>query len=319
MNGTTNFLVKFTGATSGGNSLATDNGTGIGINVASATYPLQASGASTTTGLFTNTSGGGIGVYGLNSAASGTSAGVGVVGSSGQNNANAAGVWGQNTHVSGTGIIGFGNNDPGATLSAGSGGAFNGVTTGVYARNSSFGVSQAVYSENAGVAVRVNYWSGTTQFKINGAGTVSTVVTDPTHPAQKITLYAPESPEILFTDYGTGHLRNGRAHVELDPRFSGNVTIDDRHPMRVFVQLEGDENSKGVIVTRKTATGFDVVELEHGRSNATFQWQVTANRKDEAFPNGRVSKNADARFQVALPELPQQPAKLQQLPDTRKK
>ena len=124
-------------------------------------------------------------------------------------------------------------------------------------------------------------------------------------------MYAPESPEIFFTDYGTARLRGGRAHVELDPRFSGNVTIDERHPLRVFVQLEGDENSRGVIVTRKTATGFDVVELEHGRSSATFQWQATANRADEVMGGGRISRNADARFGVAEGPLPQQPTALQ--------
>ena len=85
------------------------------------------------------------------------------------------------------------------------------------------------------------------------------------------------------------------------------------------MQLEGDENSRGVIVTKKTATGFDVVELDKGRSNATFQWQATANRKDELLPGGRLSRNADARFGVAEPDLPQQPASLQKIPDTRKK
>jgi hypothetical protein len=253
----------------------------------------------------------------VNTAPDGTAAGIGVVGITAQSQANAAGVWAQNNNATGTGLIGFGNNNPGATLLAGSGASLNGVTTGVFARNSSLGVSQSLYSDNAGAVVRVNYWSGAVQFKINGAGSVSTVVRDPTHPEQKVTLYAPESPEILFTDYGTGRLRNGRAHVELDPRFCGNVIIDERHPLRVFVQLEGDENSRGVIVTRKTATGFDVVELEQGHSNATFQWQATANRADEVLPGGRVSRNADARFGVAEGPLPQKPAALQPISGAR--
>jgi hypothetical protein len=312
--------VKFTSATTGGNSLIYDNGTSVGIGTTSPTAPFHVTGGTSITGLFQNTLGSGAALYGFNNAAAGGAAGIGVVGISQQNNANAAGVWAQNNNATGTGLIAFGNNNPGATLVDGSGGALNGITTGVFARTSSPTLSSsAVYSDNFGAIVRMNYWSGSQQFKINGAGTVSTVVKDPTNPAQKITLYAPESPEILFTDYGTGRLHNGRAHIELDPRFAGNVTIDARHPLRVFVQLEGDENSRGVIVTKKTATGFDVVELDKGRSNATFQWQATANRKDELFPGGRLSRNADARFGVAEPDLPQQPASLQKIPDTRKK
>ena len=83
MSGTTNFLVKFTGATSGGNSIASDNGTGIGIGVPSATYPLHVTGSAGVTGLISNTNAGGVGLYGVNSATNGSAAGIGVVGITG--------------------------------------------------------------------------------------------------------------------------------------------------------------------------------------------------------------------------------------------
>jgi hypothetical protein len=152
--------------------------------------------------------------------------------------------------------------------------------------------------------VRVGYFNGATFFKINGIGTVSTHVKDPTDPAgqRRITLHAPETPEIYFMDFGTGQLVNGRARVELDQRLLGNVTIDAAHPMRVFIQLEEDENTQGVVVKNKTATGFDVVEIRGGRSNLPFQWQVVVNRADEVLPSGRVSRNADVRFPEAAPD-----------------
>lgn len=53
--------------------------------------------------------------------------------------------------------------------------------------------------------------------------------------------------------------------------------------MKVFIQLEGD--CKGVYVTNKTATGFDVVELNGGNSNVKFSWQIIANRADDGDSN----------------------------------
>jgi hypothetical protein len=46
----------------------------------------------------------------------------------------------------------------------------------------------------------------------------------------------------------------------------------------VQLALTGDCN--GVCVAEKTATGFTVRELRGGTSNATFDWEVAAKRKD---------------------------------------
>jgi hypothetical protein len=58
------------------------------------------------------------------------------------------------------------------------------------------------------------------------------------------------------------------------------VIVDADSPMRVFVQLEGDCN--GVYVANKTATGFDVVELAGGTSDAPFTYRVVCTRKHYA-------------------------------------
>ncbi len=299
INGTVNRLVKFAGATTGGDSLLFDNGTSIGLGTAApgATFHVLSAAA---IGMFgQNTNGANDALLGQNTAAAGTGGGAGVVGITQQFSAAAAGVWGQNNHATGTGVVGLGNNQGSTVLTAGSGGAFVGLGTGAFARSTTAGTGQAIYTEQFTDPVRVGFFNGSTFFKINGVGTVSTNVVDVTDPSRqrRITLYAPEAPEILFEDYGSGQLVNGRAHVDLDPRFAGAVLVDARHPLRVFIQLEEDENIVGVVVKNKSARGFDVVERMGGTSNAPFQWHVVANRVDEVLPSGRISRNADARFE----------------------
>jgi hypothetical protein len=300
INGTVNFIPKFTSATSGGNSLLFDNGAGVGIGTTFPGFPLQVLGTNGSRNVdFQNSNASGDAIWGVNTAPSGVGGGSGVTGITLQANPSAAGVFAQNDNPNGTAVIGIANGTTAAVLPNGSGGSFTGYITGLYVRSQTGGAGQALYTEQFGSVVRVNYWNGGVQYKINGAGSVSTHVQDPTDPAgeRRITLHAPETPEIYFMDYGMGQLQNGRARVELDPRIVASVTIDAKHPMRVFIQLEENENTRGVVVKNKTATGFDVVEIGGGTSNQPFQWQLVANRADEVFEDGRVSRNADARFE----------------------
>lgn len=89
-------------------------------------------------------------------------------------------------------------------------------------------------------------------------------------------LYSQESPEVWFEDFGEGELVNGRAHIELDPIFLKTLTIDARHPMKVFVQLTSGEPVP-VVVTKGT-TGFDV-RVADATSNVSFDYRVVAKRK----------------------------------------
>ena len=56
--------------------------------------------------------------------------------------------------------------------------------------------------------------------------------------------------------------------------------------MKVFVQLN-DVNCKGTAVKRGT-TGFDVVELQNGTSNAAFSYRIVAKRK--GYEDRRLAK-----------------------------
>lgn len=130
-----------------------------------------------------------------------------------------------------------------------------------------------------------------TVYKIVGFGTVSTLVRD--NENKERVMVAPEAPEALFQDYGTGKLENGKSIIKIDPVLTKNIRVDEQHPMKVFVQLEG--NCKGVYVTNKTATGFEVIELDNGSSNTPFSYQIVAFRADEDR-GGNVSHYSDMRF-----------------------
>lgn len=252
-----------------------------------------------------------MGVFGYNNSVPGVSAySVGVLGSSVSTTGPTDGVYGRaasatgygvtgfNANASGTGVVGIGNNLPGNILTAGSGGAFTGLDWGAYIINTSILTSGAIYTDNGGVINRYNFYNGT-QYKINGTGTVSTTVKDVN--GKNVVMHCPESPEIYFSDYGEGQLVNGKAHIELDPIFAKNVTVNSKHPLRIYTQLEGDCN--GVYITNKTTSGFDVIELKGGASNTHFQWNVVCNAADQEVAPGKISKNADIRFEPApLPE-----------------
>jgi hypothetical protein len=140
---------------------------------------------------------------------------------------------------------------------------------------------------------------GNSNYKIIGNGTVSTVVSGITENDSKKIMFAPEAPEVLFEDYGIGQLSNGTAHITIDPIFARNILVNREHPLKVFIQLEGDCN--GVYVTNKSANSFDVRELQNGNSNVSFSWHIVANRQDE---NGTSEENSSNYSSLRFPDAP---------------
>ncbi len=209
------------------------------------------------------------------------------------------------TVATGTGLLAVGNNLAAfGSLAAGAGVAGNGQNFGVYG----VATSNAVGAVNAPARAGGYFVSGTapaqsftyvacyegggTPRKVMGNGTVNTVVKNADD--QYVLLSAPEAPENLFEDFGTGQLLNGKTHITLDPTLSRNVLVNDQHPLRVFVQLRGD--CKGVFVSNETAEGFDVTELQGGISNSRFFWTVVANRANQSFADGTNWPFAEERF-----------------------
>jgi hypothetical protein len=84
-----------------------------------------------------------------------------------------------------------------------------------------------------------------------------------------------ESPELWFEDFGAAKLEAGRTIVKLDADFAKVVELKEYH---VFVTPADD--CRGVYVCNKTATSFEVRELQGGTSNVAFSYRIVAQRKD---------------------------------------
>lgn len=230
--------------------------------------------------------------------------------------ATGAAISGYNAAAAGTGLIVAGNNPTLLQyLAVGSGGAFTGTQYGVagFATTSPLtngnnnapanGAAAAAggYFENQAGGVSKSWaYVGVTDntgvnFKVIGNGAVGTMVKNEKGEYRGMT--CPETPEVLFQDYGQGQLENGKAHIVIDNVLARNITVNEKHPLRVFIQLRGD--CKGVYVTNETANGFDVIELQGGNSNTKFFWNITANRADEVTASGAKSPYSDYRFNAA--------------------
>jgi len=204
-----------------------------------------------------------------------------------------------NSSSSGTGIVAYGNNQtPLSPLPYSCGGALFGSTYGTYARALStsgdrFGGFFVSSTASSTVYAKIAGYIGSTNYALYGNGTVQGGVAKAA--GMTYGMSCPSSPEILFTDYGTGQLINGHAYVTLDPIFSENIFVSSDHPIKVFIQLEGECN--GVFVTNKSKVGFNVTELHGGSSNVPFSYSVIANRDDLKDSSGRIiSKHVGVRF-----------------------
>lgn len=133
-----------------------------------------------------------------------------------------------------------------------------------------------------------------TDYKIIGNGTNSTIIRDKNNTPR--ILFSPEAPEILFEDYGTAKLINGTITINIDPVFSDAIFVDEEHPLKVFIQLEGDCN--GVFVSNKSAKSFTVTELANGTTNTPFSWHLVANRADSKENGVITSKHVGLRFPI---------------------
>jgi len=104
-------------------------------------------------------------------------------------------------------------------------------------------------------------------------GTKCREVSDPVH--GKLYFNAVESGHALFTDDGDGHLIDGMCSIDLDQRWLAGVTVDDTHPLRVWITFTNDPG--GAHHVRKRADGFDVIGPSG--SNAQFDWKVEARQR----------------------------------------
>ena len=182
-----------------------------------------------------------------------------------------AGLFGQGTGSTGTGVIGQGYSGGHFVGSAGDGvsggssqgnGVYGGGVTGVYGSGTSIGVNGI--GPSYGVLAQGN---------LGATGTKSAVVA--LADDRVVSLYAMESPENWFEDFGSGELKDGVGTIKLDATFA--ETISPEMGYHVFVTPNGD--CEGLYVAQKTATGFEVRELHAGKSSVAFDYRIVAKRK----------------------------------------
>jgi hypothetical protein len=88
-------------------------------------------------------------------------------------------------------------------------------------------------------------------------------------------LFAVESPQSWFEDFGRAQLTDGRVTVELDSDFSELIDTSDYH---VFLTPEGECGA--LFVGERSPRGFDVQESGETRHDVSFSYRVVARRRD---------------------------------------
>ncbi len=230
------------------------------------------------------------GVYGQNSSTSGYGVNGDAIATSGYN----VGVYGQTQSSSGYGVFGLAN----ALGSSGAGGI------GVIGINNGTNGSAGSFGALAGQGLILQGWGSnfTQVFSVDANGNLDisgnlTVAGGKSarvklQDGREVALYAVESPENWFEDFGTAQLQRGGAKVSLEPGFLQTVDATDYH---VFITPNGD--CRGLYIARKTRVGFEVRELGGGNSSIAFDYRIVAHRR--GFENVRLQD-------VHLPQGPKE-------------
>ena len=219
-------------------------------------------------GVATSTTGNPRGVYGLASAP----VGIGVFGQNGTESATGAG----NNDVVGAGVWGDGGTAGGfgvlATVDDGVAGEFE--------NNTDSKVTVEILNFNANglpfYAVTPNGFCGIdNRGDLNCTGSKNAVV--PIDGGKRIVaMSAIESPQNWFEDFGSAQLTAGSAVVAIDPDFAQTVNTATNY---MVIPVPNGE-CKGLYVTNKTPTSFEVRELGGGTSSIQFDYRMVVLRKN---------------------------------------
>ncbi len=242
---------------------------GTGLTLSGGSTGLSGSGS--TYGIY-GSSTSGDGVYGI------STYGRGVYGS-GSN----AGVYGtgvtyglQGDSTSGHAVYGFSSNGNGVRgVSTNNYGLYGSGYSGVYGAATSTngrGVEGHAASDTGNYAgLFYGNVSVLGDFTVAVGHTKSAVVDTPDYGRRA--LYAQESPENWFEDFGTGELRNGEAVVAIEPIFAETVNLDEDY--HVFVTPLGD---CALYVDEKSPTSFAVRALGGQSCSVSFDYRIVAKR-----------------------------------------
>jgi hypothetical protein len=127
-----------------------------------------------------------------------------------------------------------------------------------------------IYSDTLGTPIAV--------FRVDedgdmwAAGAKSALVDAQTYGKRK--LYALESPEVWFEDFGSDRLHNGVTEVPIEPVFAATANLEIDYQ----VYLTPVEGWASLYVTNKTPTSFEVRDAE-GKANIFFDYRIVAKRR----------------------------------------
>lgn len=229
-------------------------------------------------------------------------------------NTSAAGfstILGVNSNASGTGLISVGQAQAINGVVSGSGASIIGNSLGLFIEFNSSPVGDGIRIQNSlgdtWLVGSIILPAGTKR-KIFGPGAVSTVVKD--LDGKEVMLSCPESPENLYFDYGVATLKDGYAFIVIDPILQKNIIVDELHPIKIFIQPEGECN--GVFVKNKSISSFEVVELNNGKSNISFSYQIVATMGNQISVDDKGVEHV-FKYSDRWVKVPEKPKTLKEL------
>jgi hypothetical protein len=250
--------------------------------------------------------------------------GIGVVGESDQNYA----IFGQSNGAVGIRGVSFGSVSAGVEgVAVGSGPGVWGFTTsghavlgnsstgagGVFSSQTGYGASVTSNQGAVGVHAKANGFAfygegnlactGTGQFD-GGVVTAHRMADGSTRATASIT-----SPSSVVEDFGRARLVGGAATVELDRQFAELVSGND---YAVFLTPNGD--SKGLYVSNKSASTFEVREQQGGTTSLDFDYRIVAKRSGPTAL-ARFAELQSPPPPPATPAMPTLPRKMGRLAD----
>jgi len=206
------------------------------------------------------------------------------------------GVWGQSASTSGAGVLGL-------TL------ATTGFNSGVYGASSStsgygvYGQAYASTGTNYGVFGLTSSPSGYGVYYeggLAGTGTKSAIVETDDYGWRA--LYAMESPQNWFEDFGQATLVAGEAVVSIEPIFAQTVNLDETY--HVFLTPRGD---CGLYVAEQTAASFTVRGLNGATCDIAFDYRIIAPRLDYEDLRLKPAQDPEAVAASLAPTPPEIP------------
>jgi hypothetical protein len=248
----------------------------------------------------------GYGLYGKGTATTGYSYGV-----FGESNSNSYGSgvygWARATTGYGSGVFGLSDSTSGYAVD-GWARATTGTTVGVFGQSDStsgigvWGFATSTTGINYGVVGRSYSPSGYGVYFVGGlAGTgVKSAIVD-TRDYGWRSLYAVESPQNWFEDFGQATLTGGEAVVSIESVFAETVNLSEDY--HVFLTPRGD---CGLYVADHTPTSFTVRALNGATCEITFDYRIIAPRLD--YEDLRLKPAEDPQAVAAsLPAAPAAP------------